>query len=180
MAKFAVIFFAALAFHASLAAPKGETSNTLEDVAKQIESAANELSTSFQKALDPKILKAQSQEFKQNVESIVGKLQAEIEKNKGKSNDLLKQASDSLGQTLKSLEDLTGPENAAKMSEFKTKFEADVKGAADQFEKLGKDIQPQLQQAGDSVGTFFKGVFDDFLKATEELKTNVEKAASKN
>ncbi|KAF2892882.1 hypothetical protein ILUMI_13287 [Ignelater luminosus] len=186
MAKFSIVLFAAFALTAVLAAPKKATEKTqLEQLAEQVQTVANDFSATLQKNLPDskdvtKAIATQSQEFAHNVENIVKKLETEIESNKGKTDDVLKQVSQKVTETLSSLQQLTGPEATAKANELKTQLDANFKTVAAEFEKLGKTVQPNLEQAGDTVGTFAKGVLDDFLKAAQTFQNQIQTTVSKH
>ncbi|KAF2892883.1 hypothetical protein ILUMI_13288 [Ignelater luminosus] len=185
MAKFAVFFIAALAFQAALAAPKKNQGaaaagkSQLEEVAEQVQHVVTEVHTSLQNVLpDSKqvtqALGTQSQEFARNVQNIVNKLQAEIDKNKGQVDSTLQQISVKLTENINALKQAVGPDATAKANEIRTQLDNHLKNSAAEIDKLVKVVQPNLQHAGESINAFAKGVLDDFLKAAENLKNQVD------
>ena len=187
MAKFAIVFIAALAFQAALAAPAKKNQagqkNTIEEIAQQVEKVVNDVHTSLQNALpDSKqvtqTLGAQSQEFARNVQEIVNKVQSEIDKNKGNVDNALQQFTAKLTENLQSLRQALGPDASAKANEIRSQLDNQVRNTAAEVDKLVKVVQPNLQHAGESISALTKSVVDDFLKATESLKTQVEAAVA--
>ncbi|XP_018335961.1 putative leucine-rich repeat-containing protein DDB_G0290503 [Agrilus planipennis] len=124
------------------------------------------------------VLKDQSQQFADNVKNIVNQLQSGLNENKGVVDDAIKQASQKLSETVKSLQNAAGPEVTARATEIKQKLDENVKSVAQEIDTLVKAVQPQLNEAGERVSSLTKNVLNEFVESARKLQTKVNEAVN--
>ena len=188
MAKFVYFFIAALTFSAVLAKPKKVTTEkpAIEQFFQNVETARKDVEASLQKVLPDskevnKAILDMSKTFATTVEQGTKDLNEQTEKNKPIIQNLIKEASSKISESVAFIKGLVSDDVAKKGEEIRKNVESHIKIIFAEGKKVEDAIKPTLEHAHENIKQFATNFFQELASAGERLKADIDRTiAEKN
>ncbi|XP_030747545.1 uncharacterized protein LOC115876020 [Sitophilus oryzae] len=120
-----------------------------------------------------------TQKFATKLKSVVDDLSKQTAEHKGDFENVLKQIETNFKSTADSLEKAVGPEATAKAKDLKKKLDDGLNNAITEAEKLVKAVEPGATQLKTDVTNTVKGLLDQIVEVSKNLKHDLDKSLAK-